>query len=98
MKPFHNPRPWDKCGNPVPPHDDAVNLEILLAPSALLVGARPRHLLPNAYCEGSPSRAQYLEGQPRDTRGYPYVAAAESQVRAAYATLLDTFPEENNHD
>ena len=51
-----------------------------------------RHLLPvkegeHVICEGSPSRAQFIEGQPRDTRGYPYRAEDEVIYRAAFAKL-----------
>lgn len=56
--------------------------------------AIPRHLLPvvedgKVVCEGSPSRAQYIEGQPRDPRGslYPYDETIEAQRRAAYASM-----------
>ncbi len=52
-----------------------------------------RHLLPvtegdRVICEGSPSRAQHLKGQPRDTRGYPYRPKHQSAYRAAYRALL----------
>lgn len=51
------------------------------------------HLLPlkdgdEVVCEGSPSRYQYLEGQPRDTRcDMRYMAELEVVSRAAYARL-----------
>lgn len=45
----------------------------LIAVAEVLRTHRTRHLLPvidggTVVCGGSPSRAQYLEGQPRDTR------------------------------
>ena len=49
-----------------------------------LVLARPRHFLPTENCQGSPSRAQYIEGQPKDQRGYQYDEKLESSYRAAY--------------
>lgn len=37
-------------------------------------------------CEGSPSRAQYIEGQPRDSRApYAYRPEWEQRYRDAYA-------------
>jgi hypothetical protein len=52
-----------------------------------LIGSGIRHFLPEGGCEGSPSRAQYVSGQPRDTRGYPYVEENERLFRAAWAWL-----------
>ena len=55
-----------------------------------------RHLLPViqdgvVLCEGSPTRAQFLERQPRDTRaGSPrldYTEELEEPVRAAYQRM-----------
>lgn len=62
------------------------------------LGYYSRHFLPvcdtagNVLCEGSPSRAQYIEGQPRDTRGYAYVEASEPIFRAAYAKAQEGYP------
>lgn len=68
----------DKCGREVQPNNDATLFESILSgqPMVMLI-AQPRHLLPviengEVVCEGSPSRAQYLPDQPRDTRGYTY--------------------------
>ena len=62
----------DKCGKPVDPSNDASILEAIFAGEpAIAVWMVGRHLLPVEGCQGSPSRAQYLEGRPRDTRGYP---------------------------
>ena len=74
-------------------------MEIILG-NAWLIGSRPRHLLPTEFCEGSPSRVQYLEGQPRDSRPeYPYNEAWEARVRDAYAELLQIAKNhEENHD
>lgn len=84
----------DKCGKPVDPKNDAVALEMRLDSLTererwSLVFATPRHLLPTEDCVGSQSRAQYLEGQPRDTRGYPYLPELEAEVREAYAKLQE---------
>lgn len=77
----------DKCGKPVPDNNNASVLEIYLGHFSAIF-ATPRHLLPTEDCEGSPSRAQYLEGQPKDTRAeYPYEKYWEIQVRAAYETM-----------
>ena len=82
----------DKCGELVSTQNDAVALEVMrqhgkrIDPLTQFVyGAR--HLLPTSTCEGSPSRAQYLEGQPRDTRGYEYDEDVEAEYRAAYERL-----------
>ncbi len=85
----------DKCGHDVPRNNDAVELEAILGGNPLVIlGHRPRHLLPvqengEVVCEGSPSRAQYLEGQPRDTRGYKYFPEREQAIREAYAQLQE---------
>jgi hypothetical protein len=86
----------DKCGKPVDPTNDAVELDIELHraegdlfPIGLVI-AQARHLLPVAGCPGSPSRAQYLEGQPRDPRGiYGYDPEHEEPIRKAYASMRD---------
>lgn len=80
----------DKCGERVEPGNDAVLLAIATGELDGLsaVFAQSRHLLPEGNCEGSPSRAQYLEGQPRDTRAeYPYDKRLEKPVREAYAAV-----------
>lgn len=65
----------------------------------MLVFAQSRHLLPvqeggRVVCEGSPSRAQYLEGQPRDRRPqYAYDPKLEEPTRTAYTTLLEEHKE-----
>lgn len=82
----------DKCGLEVPDWNNAVMLEMVMSggdPTFLLVP--PRHLLPEVrdgkkVCPGSPSRAQYLEGQPRDPR-YPYDPQREGPVRRAHERL-----------
>ncbi len=65
----------DKCGRHVPPENNAVEFELILdqGRTTYLAVADSRHLLPvveggKVVCEGSPSRAQYLHGQPPDTR------------------------------
>jgi hypothetical protein len=85
----------DKCLRPVDPTNDAMRLHAQILDDAgrpgdalwLQITTKPRHLLPIEGCEGSPSRAQYLEGQPRDTRDYPYEEWFEPLVRAAYEKL-----------
>lgn len=83
----------DKCGRNVPRNNDAsVLASIVSGNPAMLLFAHARHLLPvhedgEEVCEGSPSRAQYLEGQPRDTRGYTYHEEYEPLIRAAYEML-----------
>jgi hypothetical protein len=88
----------DKCRIPVPPRNDASLLEAILTDPMVALVFPSRHLLPvvvggEQICEGSPSRAQYLEGQPRDSRGDPYVPEREPAVRAAYVKLLEEDPE-----
>lgn len=84
----------DRCGGPVDPGNDVIRLDVALGrdPLILLIG-RPRHILPvvrdgKTVCPGSPSRAQYIEGQPRDPRAqYAYDEKAEPFVRAAFAAI-----------
>lgn len=87
----------DKCGTEVPENNDAVVFEAIRTDNPLFCLALSRHLLPviedgTVVCEGSPSRAQYLEGQPRDTRGYTYYSDYESVSRKAYAELQNLEP------
>lgn len=85
----------DKCGLPVHRKNDATFFYTILTGSIIFAFATPRHLLPvtdedgKVLCEGSPSRAQYLEGQPRDTRGYEYRPEVEAEYRAAYAKMQE---------
>lgn len=75
----------DKCGKPVPPENDATIVQAYLANDGmhiLFFGAR--HFLPTEDCAGSPSRAQYIEGQPRDERGFEYDPEMEAKWRKAY--------------
>lgn len=92
----------EKCGKEVPRANDATILYALVQmnggsgdPEKDMSSVR-KHLLPvfeggTQVCEGSPSVAQYLEGQPRDTRdgmaGFYDPATWEARYRAAYATL-----------
>ena len=76
----------DKCGKEVPFYNDAVRIETEKSgqPTQTLL-YHSRHFLPTEDCEGSSSRAQYIEGQPRDKRGcYPYIKEEEAAWRAAY--------------
>jgi hypothetical protein len=86
----------NKCGAAVPSSNDAVIFDALLTGNSLIaLFGVPRHLLPViedsvVVCEGSPSRAQYIEGQLRDQRGdYPYDEAQEPVMRAAYAAMQE---------
>jgi len=80
----------DKCGQPVDPKNDAVRLEMIAFQenAASLLFAQSRHFLPDGNCPGSPSRAQYIEGQPKDAR-YAYNKQYEKVWRDAYAKLLE---------
>ncbi len=94
----------DKCETRVPPHNDALRLDGFRKKAGLdailnmVSGQKTRHLLPvirkgKVICEGSPSRAQYLPGQPRDTRKkYHYSKCDERDFRQAYKKLLKKYP------
>lgn len=86
----------DKCGEAVEPQNDAVLLELTLSENPLFFLAISRHLFPTEKCPGSPSRAQYFEGQPRDTRGYPYYKEYEEKYRGAYQRMLGSL--KNNEE
>ncbi len=85
-----------KCGRSVCPGNDARLIGQIALPGqdATGVGPRTRHFLPEfekdqngnevMVCPGSPYRAQYIEGQPRDQRQYPYLKEHEVVWRAAY--------------
>lgn len=77
----------DKCGKPVDNDNDAVLIDLILTSNPMLIGARPRHFLPTEDCVGSPSRAQYIEGQPLDDRGYGYYPEYENRIRDAYKEM-----------
>lgn len=79
----------DKCGRPVALRDSAVILDAIADghPDFTIFLVNDRHLLPVVeagvtVCPGSPSRAQYLSGQPRDPR-YGYKAELEARYRQA---------------
>ena len=79
----------DKCGNNVRAINDATLVWAkVTGQSMLILVSQPRHFLPEGTCPGSASRAQYIKGQPRDTRGYEYDKALESKVRAAYKAIV----------
>lgn len=93
------PKVCDKCSGPVEDTNNALFLDCLLPENADAIFAphfhQPRHLLPTTHtdangnvvvCPGSPSRAQYLEGQPRDEKS-PYNPARESLYRHAFQRL-----------
>lgn len=93
-------RVCEKCKGPVPAYNDASVLDEIMNRTATFktTPTEPCHLLPITengvtVCEGSPSRAQYLEGQPRDTRRtYNYQPRHEARFRNAYAILLAENP------
>jgi hypothetical protein len=83
----------DKCGSCVPEHNDAGVIDAMYRgiPAYMNVS---RHFLPVVkngvlICEGSPSRAQYIEGQPRDTRGCGYKQDKEQPWRDAYQKVQE---------
>ncbi len=78
----------DKCGEPVERTNDAVRIHMTAYPeeAVSLITATARHFLPTNTCPGSPSRAQYIDGRPRDPR-YTYVQSHEAVWRAAYAQV-----------
>lgn len=81
----------DKCNRPVRPHDDMRIIGVASGwPSAGLW--ENRHFFPNVLCEGSPSRAQYIEGRLRAEQ-YEYDPESEVMWRAGYKRTLAT-PEE----
>lgn len=82
----------DKCGELVSEHNDIRALEAIRQHSEMFWFMKARHCLPVVrdgvtVCPGSPSRAQYLEGQPRDDRGYPYITKDEQAYREAWAQM-----------
>lgn len=82
----------DKCGLEVPEFNDARELDALIHNDFRYLLFTPRHLLPiitedgETVCPGSPSRAQYLKGRPRDPR-YAYLPAKEVPSRLAFEQM-----------
>ena len=89
----------DKCGQEVEPGNDASVIAAKAMAMASgekwfltsIVTKNSRHFLPvkdgtgKEICPGSPSRFQYLEGQPRDPRpGAEYVPDLEIPYRTAF--------------
>lgn len=75
----------DKWGEEVPRNNDATIIECIVTGNRLTLCCNARHFLPTAKCEGSPSRAQYIKGQKKDTRGdYPYDKSMEKKWRRAF--------------
>lgn len=80
----------DKCGLDVPLDNDASIFGTYtgeLDPVVLLT-ISSRHLLPTKNCEGSPSRAQYLPGQKKDSRGYKLNPKVLLKYRNAFITMI----------
>jgi hypothetical protein len=85
-----------KCNQEIDLKNDATILDFYVTGNGFsILACQSRHLLPvidnqgNITCEGSPSRLQYLEGQPKDIRGYKYDSTMESKIRIAYQKMLD---------
>lgn len=80
----------DKCGRIVWDSNNAVLVDAEVEGFTLVhLMAYGRHFMPVYHrgvkvCEGSPSRAQYIARQPRDTRGYRYRKEHEPVWREAY--------------
>lgn len=80
--------PCDRCGAPVMALEDWVELERRLAQIEGLP-LHPRYLLaPARHVLCSPSRRQYLSGQPR-AEAHPYNAEMEPKVRAVWAEMCE---------
>lgn len=92
--PFYWIKGCSKCGKPVASDNDTRLIQNLFQNGRVggtytFLTYAAGHLLPEDGCEGSPSRYQYLEGMPRDTReDYPYIPEYESRMRAAYTAAL----------
>ncbi len=83
----------DKCGKEIEPWNDAVLITSYVEDEPLTVFVYvSRHFLPTEDCEGSPSRAQYIEGQPRDMRPeFAYNPELEPLFRRAFAHVQNEF-------
>jgi hypothetical protein len=83
----------DKCGELVQKNNCLLTLyEQFEEVNPWSVGP-PRHFLPTEKCGGSPSRAQYIEGQPKDNRGYKYDPKMEPVYRKAFQKLQEKYNE-----
>lgn len=89
-----------RCGGEVPPSNDALIIEQIRAGltgtisiwQIVMPPDQSVHLLPVGKCLGSPSRAQYIEGQPRDTRpGGSYHPEIEQFWREAYRIAQERY-------
>jgi hypothetical protein len=77
----------DKCGEVVEAANNAVLVYLEAGFGTPTTSAR--HLVRTKTCEGSPSLAQYLEGQPRDSRPwYPLNIYYVQKVREAYKRVV----------
>ena len=85
-------RKCDKCSEIVPRENSTMLLEEQRDNPQVGHYQHDRHLFAvdgPVPCEGSPSRAQYIEGQSHDQRGiYDYHADLEVSIREAYAKML----------
>ena len=75
-----------KCQQVVPMGNDAWLIRKLAGLDELVILERriTRHLIATPDCPGSPHTAQYIEGQPKDKRGYGYFADIEKCIRKGY--------------
>lgn len=86
-----------KCGRSVSLENNGALLDLIVqehpAPLLAMMVTQAFHLLPlvqqgRLLCPGSPSRSQYLPGQPRDTRPHiMYRSERQSVMRAAFAEM-----------
>lgn len=96
----------DKCRTEVPKENDVLYVYALafdlpvveeydpVTQNAIIIPGPHRHFLPiPGVCEGSPSSFQYIEGQPRDKRGYPYFQEHESKWRQGHKKLQELVAE-----
>ena len=82
----------DKCGKEVDVCNNAVLIDSYAYDNPVAVFVfTARHFFPTEDCEGSPSRAQYIEGQSPDTRPN---AQYDPELEQVYRTALAQVKEE----
>lgn len=81
-----------KCLKPCPKENDVAYIESYIPGNGAVLLFMPScHLLPTEDCIGSPSRAQLIEGQPRDPRPeYPYDPERAKIYMGAYKAALES--------
>lgn len=93
------------CHGEVPIENDGgeIGFKVFGDFSGMHCGSRTIHFLPvvgddrRIICRGSPYRAQYIDGQPRDLRKFIYFKTREAQIRDAYQKLQELAKKEKNH-